>query len=109
MTIKPDKAASTQRGAFPVHSTAPGRAGRAPAAQRGSGETAAVPPAGDEVVLSDKAREILAARQAMLASPEVRADRVEEIKRNIRDGVYEHDAEKLADALIRKNIVDLLA
>jgi|YNPBryBLVA2012_1023415.scaffolds.fasta_scaffold11961_4 flagellar biosynthesis anti-sigma factor FlgM len=109
MTIKPDKTTNTQRGTYPVHSSAPGRAGRAPAAQRGSGETASIPPAGDEVVLSDKAREILAARQAMLASPEVRADRVEEIKRNIRDGVYEHDTDRLADALIRKNIVDLLA
>lgn len=56
----------------------------------------------DRVSLSPRARELLNAQRALAAIPDVRAEKVEEIKARIADGSYRIDSEKIAVKMIRE-------
>jgi negative regulator of flagellin synthesis FlgM len=43
-------------------------------------------------------------REAIRATPDVRADRVEAVREQIRSGQYRVDAERLADALLNESL-----
>ena len=60
----------------------------------------------DQVSLSPRAREILNAQKALAAIPDVRAEKVEEIKARIADGTYRIDGEQIADKMIREALAD---
>lgn len=59
-----------------------------------------VRPASDTVEISDRSRELARARQAVDESPEVRADRVADIKKRIEDGTYSVSPQMLARKLL---------
>jgi len=72
-------------------------------ADRASGETQQKPdvrPASDTVEISDQARELARARQAVDAAPEVRSDKVASIRKRIQDGTYSVSPELLARKLL---------
>ena len=54
----------------------------------------------DRREISDRSRELARARQAVDAAPDVRADRVAEIKKRIEDGTYSVSPELLAHKLL---------
>ncbi len=59
----------------------------------------------DRVTVSDQAQNINHARQAALAVPEVRQDRVEAIKQQLANGTLRPDASKIAKTLINQGIL----
>lgn len=54
----------------------------------------------DTVEISDRSRELARARQAVDAAPDVRADKVAEIKKRIEDGTYSVSPHLLAQKLL---------
>lgn len=69
-------------------------------------ETTAQPPAkGDRVEISDKAREIDAARQALAKMPEVDAEKVARIKASIQNGTYRVDSRKAAGNMLAESLL----
>lgn len=77
-------------------------------AKSGAGSKAAPGSVGqsDSVEISERARELARAQQAVEAAPDVRADKVAELKQRIADGTYEVPAEALADKLLDINSGD---
>ena len=54
----------------------------------------------DTVEISNRSRELARARQAVDAAPDVRADKVAEIRQRIQDGTYSVSPEALASKLL---------
>lgn len=54
----------------------------------------------DRLALSQRAEEMKAARAVMMEAPEVRADRVAELKAKIDAGTYQVDADKVAERIL---------
>jgi negative regulator of flagellin synthesis FlgM len=63
--------------------------------------------AADRVVLSSEARLRGAALQTAKEAPDVRREKVDELKRQVKDGTYQPDIKKAAANLIRDDL-DLL-
>jgi len=59
-----------------------------------------VQPQGDTVEISDHSRALSKAHQAVNAAPDVRADKVAEIKKRIEDGTYSVSPEMLARKML---------
>jgi negative regulator of flagellin synthesis FlgM len=62
-----------------------------------------VRPVSDSVEISDLARELAKARQAVDAAPDVRTDKVAAIKKRIEDGTYSVSPELLARKLLESS------
>lgn len=58
----------------------------------------------DLAEISTKAQEIINYRAKLKTMPDIRQDRVDEIKARIKDGTYQPSAEKIAEGLIRERI-----
>lgn len=54
----------------------------------------------DEVVFSHEAKRFSSMLQELRNMPEVRSEKVEKLSRQIADGSYEQDADKLAGSLL---------
>ena len=81
------------------------RAARAIAAMRGTSPTtlpSAAVRQSDSVEISDAARSLATSRKAVADAPEIRADRVAELKAAVADGTYSVDSRALARSLIKK-------
>ena len=63
-------------------------------------------PAGDRVSISFRARELAAARRALEIIPDVRPDKVADLKARIEAGTYRIDSEAIADKMIRDALPD---
>ena len=63
----------------------------------------------DSVQISDEARELAKARQAVDAAPEVRSEKVASIRKSIQDGTYSVSPELLARKLLASNNTDELS
>ena len=63
----------------------------------------------DKVALSPAAKEIQEAKKILDALPDVREDKVAEIKGQIEAGTYTIDGEKIAFKMIRESIFDALS
>jgi negative regulator of flagellin synthesis FlgM len=63
-------------------------------------------PAGDRVSLSPRARELAAARRALEVIPDVRPDKVADLKARIEAGNYRIDSEVIADRMLRDALPD---
>jgi negative regulator of flagellin synthesis FlgM len=63
------------------------------AVSRGTGGT-------DQLALSSRAEEIRMARAALAEAPQVRAERVAELKAQIEAGTYTVDADKVAERIL---------
>ena len=60
--------------------------------------------AGDSVVLSERARETLTARRIFDAVPDVRSEKVMELKAQIASGRYPIDARKIASNMLGESL-----
>ncbi len=60
----------------------------------------------DNVSLSSKARDLQEARKALDAAPDVRMERVEELKNRIESGSYNVKGEAIADGIIKAALLD---
>ena len=58
---------------------------------------------GDRVSFSPQARELIKAQKALAALPDIREDKVAEIKARIEEGRYHIDSEGIAAKMIREN------
>jgi len=61
---------------------------------------------GDNVNISVKARDVQAARDLLNAVPEIREDRVEEIKGRIQSGNYDVKGEAIASGIVKASLLD---
>jgi negative regulator of flagellin synthesis FlgM len=68
-----------------------------------SAEKAASPSRVDSVVLSENARSLAAAREAVQQAPDVRTEKVDAIKQRVTDGTYNVPASVLARKLLDSN------
>ena len=63
----------------------------------------------DQVILSPKAKAIQEAKKLLESLPDVREDRVAQIKEQIRNGTYKIDAKKVAAKMVEESLLnDLL-
>lgn len=58
----------------------------------------------DTVVLSDTAKKIQEAQTQLEAIPDVREDKVAQLKEQIEKGTYEIDEEKIADKMLKDSL-----
>ena len=98
MRIEPDKLSKLGRKGIEPTETSPVQ----PTEVSGVTTPAAAAQA-DQVVLSQRAAEIQAAKEALAAVPEVRQEKIAALKRRIAEGTYEIDAEGIADKIISGN------
>ena len=60
----------------------------------------------DTVVLSDTAKTVQEAQTQLKSIPDVREDKVAELKEQIENGTYEPDAEKIAGKMIKDSLLN---
>ncbi len=58
----------------------------------------------DTVEISERARELARAQRAVEAAPDVRADKVAKLKKQIEDGTFNVPAEALADKILDETV-----
>ena len=63
----------------------------------------------DKVELSQTVREVNKAREELASIPDIRAEKVDEIKKQIDDGTYKIDGNKIAFNMIRQSLIDEIA
>jgi len=63
----------------------------------------------EKVDLSTKAKDIQQAKNALNSLPEIREEKVQEIKAQVEKGTYNVNAEKIADKMVKESIVDIFA
>lgn len=61
------------------------------------------------VALSDRARNLLAAKQAVDAAPDVRASRVDDLKEQVAAGTYDVQGRLVAEAVARHALLEAVA
>ncbi len=71
--------------------------------QKTTGQTP--PVQGDRVQISDQAREMQAARQAVAQMPDVDEEKVARIKARIQSGTYKVDSHKVADNMLAESLL----
>ena len=60
----------------------------------------------DTVVISDAAKRVQEARRQLDDIPDVREDKVSELRSQIQNGTYEIDADKLAGKMIKESLLN---
>lgn len=60
----------------------------------------------DEATLSEKSKEMAIAKKAIDATPDIREELVAEIKKEIKEGVYEYNLDALVEKLIDSGVFD---
>jgi negative regulator of flagellin synthesis FlgM len=63
----------------------------------------------DSLVLSDRAQGLQFATEQVLKSPEVRAEKITELKNQIQDGTYQVSASDIASKMVGRSLVDEIA
>jgi negative regulator of flagellin synthesis FlgM len=63
----------------------------------------------DSLVLSSKAQELQFVKEQVLKSPEIRAERISELKKRIQEGVYQVPSQDIALKMISRSLVDEIA
>ena len=63
----------------------------------------------EKVDLSTKAKDIQQAQNALNNLPDVREEKVQEIKVQVEKGTYKVNAEEIADKMVKESIVDIFA
>lgn len=90
-----------------------GAPGQAVAGSIGGPNAGAAARPGINVALSPQARELSDARKKAFdiakATPDIREDRVAELKRQIQSGTYQVDPGKIADGIAREALLEYLA
>jgi negative regulator of flagellin synthesis FlgM len=65
-------------------------------------------PSGDSVELSTEAKIMQEAIKVLETLPDVREEKVEQIKQQIADGTYEIDSKKISEKMIKESVVNNL-
>ncbi|MGD8883878.1 MAG: flagellar biosynthesis anti-sigma factor FlgM [Desulfobacterales bacterium] len=60
----------------------------------------------DTVVLSDMAKTVQEAQTQLESIPDVREEKVAELREQVENGTYEIDAEKIADKMLRDSLLN---
>jgi flagellar biosynthesis anti-sigma factor FlgM len=60
----------------------------------------------DNVEFSDKSQEFLRIRRLVESLPDFRLERVDQLAKAVNEGTYEVSSIRIADAIIRKNLID---
>ena len=60
----------------------------------------------DTVVLSDTAKQLQEAKKQLEAIPDVREDKVAQLKEQIENGTYEINEEKIADKMLKDSLLN---
>lgn len=63
---------------------------------------------GERVDLSSKAKDIQQIKQIIDQAPDVRTDKVQELKQKIESGNYDIDAEKIAEKIVAESLIDII-
>lgn len=63
----------------------------------------------DSLVLSSKAQELQFVKEQVLKSPEIRAERISELKKRIQEGIYQVPSQDIALKMISRSLVDEIA
>ena len=63
----------------------------------------------DSLVLSDRAQGLQFATEQVLKSPEVRAEKITELKKQIQDGTYHVSSSDIAQKMVGRSLVDEIA
>lgn len=63
----------------------------------------------DTLVLSDRAQGLQFAKDQVLKSPEVRAERITELKKQIQNGTYQVSSSDIAQKMVGRSLVDEIA
>ena len=63
----------------------------------------------DTVLISDTAKRIQEARKQLDRIPDIREDKVAQLKNQINNGTYEINSEKIADKMIKEGLINELA
>ncbi len=61
---------------------------------------------GDKVQISRAGSEIARAKEVINNQPDVRVEKVRQAKRQVDEGTYKVDSGKVADKIVRENILD---
>jgi negative regulator of flagellin synthesis FlgM len=104
----------TQSGNSPVQSSESKKAGRATVAQKAEGakktdgasksEAARTVPGSARAEISGKAKEMVKAKSVAEATPDVREDKIAELKRRIEAGTYAVEPEAIADKMFDEHM-----
>lgn len=76
----------------------------AKSAHQGSQAQGQPPSSGDKVTLSRDSRDMQIARDAIMNTPDIRTEKVEELRNEVREGRYAVPADKVADKIIASAI-----
>jgi negative regulator of flagellin synthesis FlgM len=68
--------------------------------------TTPIPEKTDKVRISDRSREIAHAQEVVKSTPEVRSDKVAELKAKIASGTYQVNASQVAEAMLKNSLTD---
>ncbi len=68
-----------------------------------------LPPPEEKVDLSTKAKDIQQIRAQLANSPDIREDKVRELKAEIEQGTYRVSGEKIAEKMVGEALVDIFA
>jgi negative regulator of flagellin synthesis FlgM len=60
----------------------------------------------DTVVISDAAKRVHEARKQLDALPDIREEKVSQLRSQIQNGTYEIDADKIADKMITESLLN---
>lgn len=66
------------------------------------------PSRGDEVSLSPEAQQVLALKDKIAQTPEVRQQRIAELRRQIESGTYRPSGRDVADSMLKARVFDEL-
>lgn len=83
----------------------PGVSIRKSAAKKDAEASASVS-SGDQVTVSEKAREIGRLKLDIATLPDMQTDRIEDLKRDINNGTYRVDSQLVADKFLRELIIN---
>ena len=59
--------------------------------------------------LTTKAKDIQQLRDAINRLPDIREDKVRELKDKVERGIYEVDGQKIAEKMVAESLLDILA
>lgn len=67
----------------------------------------AAPAATEQVSISARAKDIQQARNIIAATPDLREDKVRELKAQLDQGTYKIDTDKLAEIMVTESLIDI--
>ena len=83
-------------------------ADKRPGAKSTAGPSSSMVPTTDRIVLSDRAREIHAAEQMLASVPDIRDEKVAELKAQVDEHTYRVDSHKIASGMIRGSVLNAI-